>query len=88
MRFCASAGGMSAGAITIRLTSPAAGAVLRDTGVRPFSRSRYCSTTLWMEYQNGIATVLPPRSLTLLISGVTVRPEPPTWFQATTLAGT
>ncbi|CUI98355.1 Uncharacterised protein [Achromobacter sp. 2789STDY5608633] len=80
---------MSAGAITTRLTSLAAGAPsLRDTGARPFSRSRYCSITLWMEYQNGIATVLPPSSLTLLMAGATVRPEPPTWFQATTLAGT
>ena len=40
-----------------------------------------------MEYQNGIATVLPPRSCTFWISGSTVRPEPLTWFQATILAG-
>ncbi|KAG1430444.1 hypothetical protein G6F57_023019 [Rhizopus arrhizus] len=89
MRFCASAGGMSAGAMTIRLPSFApTDPSFRATGVRPFSRSRYCSMTLWMEYQNGMATVLPPSSLTLLIAGATVRPDPPTWFQATTLAGT
>ncbi|MOA65536.1 hypothetical protein D3C78_1919610 [compost metagenome] len=70
---------MSAGAMTIRLTSFApTEPSLRATGVRPFSRSRYCSITLWMEYQNGMATVLPPNSLTLLMAGATVRPDPPT----------
>ena len=42
---------------------------------------------LWMEYQNGTATVRPPSSATLWISGSTVRPEPLTWFHITTLAG-
>ena len=90
MRWVASAGGMSEGGITTRLTSFAANGLLtgRVTGCKPFSRNNCCTTTLWIEYQNGIATDCPPNCLTSVICGATVKPEPPTWFQATTLAGT
>lgn len=81
---------MSDGGNTSRLTSLAANCALAgfDTGVRPLSFSICCSTTLWIEYQNGMATVLPPSCFMSVMSGATVRPEPPTWFHATTLAGT
>lgn len=90
MRLLASAGGMSEGGSTTRLTSSAASAAptARLTARRLPSRSSCCNTTLWIEYQNGIATLLPPSWRTSAISGATVSPEPPTWFQATTLAGT
>ena len=84
----ASAGPMSAGAMmdnatSLALSSPP-GLV---TTFKPFSRSRCCSTTLWIEYQKGTPTFLPPRSLTVRMLGATVRAEPLMWFQATTLAG-
>ena len=81
---------MSEGGNTIRLTSLAAIElpVARVTGIRPLSRNSCCTTTLWIEYQNGIATDLPPSCFTSVMPGETVKPEPPTWFHATTLAGT
>lgn len=87
----ASADTISAGASTTRLTSfgptpPPAPAPL-VTALRPSARNMSCSSTLWIEYQNGTATVLPPRSESLPISGSTVSAEPLMWFQATILAG-
>ncbi|MNZ87851.1 hypothetical protein D3C78_1067260 [compost metagenome] len=35
-----------------------------------------------------MATLWPPSCFTSWMPGATVSPEPPTWFQATTLAGT
>ncbi len=85
----ASADTISAGGSTIRLTSLAAIELPRGrvTAVRPLATSSFCSRMLWIEYQNGIATVLPPRSVTVLMSCATVSAEPFMWFQATTLAG-
>ena len=86
MFFAASAANMSDGAITIRRTWRGPGVSLSVTS-SPLLRSRYCSTTLWMEYQNGIATVLPPSSATLLMSGCTVSAEPAMWFHISTFSG-
>ena len=86
MFFAASAANMSDGAITIRRTWRGPGVSLSVTS-SPLLRSRYCSTTLWMEYQNGIATVLPPSSATLLMPGCTVSAEPAMWFHISTFSG-
>jgi hypothetical protein len=83
----ASADTISAGGSTTRLTSLGRWRPARVTGTRPLACRICCSSTLWIEYQNGIATVLPPSSATLLMPGATVSAEPFTWFQATTLAG-
>ena len=80
---------ISAGGSTTRLTSLRARFASRVlvTGTRPLAWRICCSSTLWIEYQNGIASVLPPSSATLLMPGATVSAEPFTWFHATTLAG-
>lgn len=84
----ASAATISAGGTITRLTSLAPSAVPLGllTGVSPFLRSTCWMRMLWIEYQNGIANVVPARSATLLMCGATVMAEPLIWFQATTLA--
>jgi hypothetical protein len=85
----ASADTISAGGSTIRLTSLGAIALSRGrtTGTSFASRSSRCSSRLWMLYQKGTATVLPPRSAIVVTEGATVRADPLTWFQAVIRAG-
>ena len=82
---------MSGGAITCRLHSSAASGSLCDliTGLMPDLRSAYCSTMLCIEYQNGTAICLPPRSANDLmpVSAPTTTPEPLVCAQAMILTG-
>jgi hypothetical protein len=59
------------------------------TGVIPDFRSAYCSTMLCIEYQNGTAICLPPRSENDLmpLSLPTTTPDPLVCAQAMILTG-
>ncbi|SIE66324.1 Uncharacterised protein [Mycobacteroides abscessus subsp. abscessus] len=73
----ASAGTISDGLITTSSTvRRTRDAVPRITGRNPCARKSSCSTMLWIDHQNGMATAVPARSSRCSMSGATVSADP------------